>query len=372
MLRMGFIEDIEWILGQAPEGIQKALFSATMPEEIRRIAETLSSRSGQRPDRPADSDGAHGRPAVRAGARGRQARSAGADPRARGDAGRRRARLHADEDGRGGTGRAAKRPRLCGRGAARRPEPGAARERHPPAAQRAARPGDRHGRGGPRAGRRAHRPRGQLPHALRSRMVRPPHRPDRPGRSGGPGRAVRDPARAAPAAGHRAFHRPEDQAEQAAHPCRRRRAPGRAVQAADRGQPGGRGPGAVPDAGGAGGRGDGARHGRSRGRGGAARPRRQAAHAGSAGAAGRPCAGRRRHGAAGDRRGPRAGRACRRHRRRDRQRGRHSRQGDRRDRHLRPVHVRRSAPGVPRAGAGRDGRHHDPSHAGQCAARGGP
>jgi ATP-dependent RNA helicase DeaD len=39
MLRMGFIEDIEWILGQAPEGAQKALFSATMPEEIRRIAD---------------------------------------------------------------------------------------------------------------------------------------------------------------------------------------------------------------------------------------------------------------------------------------------------------------------------------------------
>lgn len=39
MLRMGFVEDIEWILGQAPEGVQKALFSATMPEEIRRIAD---------------------------------------------------------------------------------------------------------------------------------------------------------------------------------------------------------------------------------------------------------------------------------------------------------------------------------------------
>ncbi len=39
MLRMGFVDDIEWILAQAPEGIQKALFSATMPEEIRRIAD---------------------------------------------------------------------------------------------------------------------------------------------------------------------------------------------------------------------------------------------------------------------------------------------------------------------------------------------
>ncbi|MBE0617928.1 MAG: DEAD/DEAH box helicase [Proteobacteria bacterium] len=38
MLRMGFLEDVEWILSQAPEGRQTALFSATMPAEIRRIA----------------------------------------------------------------------------------------------------------------------------------------------------------------------------------------------------------------------------------------------------------------------------------------------------------------------------------------------
>lgn len=39
MLRMGFIEDVEWILGQAPEGLQKALFSATIPAEVRRVAD---------------------------------------------------------------------------------------------------------------------------------------------------------------------------------------------------------------------------------------------------------------------------------------------------------------------------------------------
>ena len=38
MLRMGFIDDVEWILEQTPEGRQIALFSATMPEQIRRIA----------------------------------------------------------------------------------------------------------------------------------------------------------------------------------------------------------------------------------------------------------------------------------------------------------------------------------------------
>ncbi len=38
MLRMGFIDDVEWILEQTPPGRQIALFSATMPSAIRRIA----------------------------------------------------------------------------------------------------------------------------------------------------------------------------------------------------------------------------------------------------------------------------------------------------------------------------------------------
>ena len=37
MLRMGFIDDVEWILEQTPAQRQTALFSATMPEPIRRI-----------------------------------------------------------------------------------------------------------------------------------------------------------------------------------------------------------------------------------------------------------------------------------------------------------------------------------------------
>jgi len=40
MLKMGFLEDVEWILEQAPEKRQIALFSATMPDSIRRIAAT--------------------------------------------------------------------------------------------------------------------------------------------------------------------------------------------------------------------------------------------------------------------------------------------------------------------------------------------
>ena len=38
MLRMGFIDDVEWILEQTPSNRQIALFSATMPQQIRRIA----------------------------------------------------------------------------------------------------------------------------------------------------------------------------------------------------------------------------------------------------------------------------------------------------------------------------------------------
>jgi len=38
MLRMGFIDDVEWVLEQTPDKRQIALFSATMPQQIRRIA----------------------------------------------------------------------------------------------------------------------------------------------------------------------------------------------------------------------------------------------------------------------------------------------------------------------------------------------
>lgn len=39
MLRMGFIDDVEWILEQCPAQRQTALFSATMPKQIRHITE---------------------------------------------------------------------------------------------------------------------------------------------------------------------------------------------------------------------------------------------------------------------------------------------------------------------------------------------
>ncbi len=39
MLKMGFQEDVEWILSHTPDTRQTALFSATMPREVKRIAE---------------------------------------------------------------------------------------------------------------------------------------------------------------------------------------------------------------------------------------------------------------------------------------------------------------------------------------------
>ncbi len=38
MLKMGFIDDVDWILGQVPQPRQVALFSATMPNEVRKVA----------------------------------------------------------------------------------------------------------------------------------------------------------------------------------------------------------------------------------------------------------------------------------------------------------------------------------------------
>ena len=38
MLRMGFIDDVKWILEQTPASRRMALFSATMPKEVKRIA----------------------------------------------------------------------------------------------------------------------------------------------------------------------------------------------------------------------------------------------------------------------------------------------------------------------------------------------
>jgi ATP-dependent RNA helicase DeaD len=47
MLRMGFLEDVEWVLEQLPSSRQVVLFSATMPAEIRRISRKYLSEPAE-------------------------------------------------------------------------------------------------------------------------------------------------------------------------------------------------------------------------------------------------------------------------------------------------------------------------------------
>lgn len=47
MLRMGFIDDVEWVLSQTPPTRQIALFSATMPREIAKVANTYLNDPAQ-------------------------------------------------------------------------------------------------------------------------------------------------------------------------------------------------------------------------------------------------------------------------------------------------------------------------------------
>lgn len=47
MLRMGFIDDVEWVLSQIPKKRQISLFSATMPREIAKVANTYLNKPEQ-------------------------------------------------------------------------------------------------------------------------------------------------------------------------------------------------------------------------------------------------------------------------------------------------------------------------------------
>jgi ATP-dependent RNA helicase DeaD len=56
MLRMGFIDDVEWVLEQLPEQRQVVLFSATMPTEIRRISQRYLRQPAEITIRPKAAD----------------------------------------------------------------------------------------------------------------------------------------------------------------------------------------------------------------------------------------------------------------------------------------------------------------------------
>ena len=157
MLRMGFIEDVEWILSQAPAGRQTALFSATLPREVRRIAERHLRNPDRDRDRAQDDDGARHRAALPPRLAAAEARRPGAHPGDRGDG--RRADLHPHQERRRRAHRAAPGARLRRRVDARRHEPGAARDRDPPFQGGAGRDRGGHRRRRPRPRRRADQPR---------------------------------------------------------------------------------------------------------------------------------------------------------------------------------------------------------------------
>ena len=74
MLDLGFLEDVEKILSLTPDGRQTALFSATMPAEIRGARRAPPLRPGHRQGQVRDADHRHGRAVLRRGQAGREER----------------------------------------------------------------------------------------------------------------------------------------------------------------------------------------------------------------------------------------------------------------------------------------------------------
>ena len=126
MLRMGFAEDVEQIFQQTPEGRQVALFSATMPSQIRRMSKQYLHDPAEIAGQVQDHHRRQHPPALPAGHGPAQARRP--DPHPRGRRVRRRHRLRPHQDGHRGPRRQAARARL----------PGCRHQRrHPAAAARA-------------------------------------------------------------------------------------------------------------------------------------------------------------------------------------------------------------------------------------------
>ncbi len=227
MLKMGFAEDVETILADTPDDKHVALFSATMPAQIRRISKKYLARPGRDHRQEQDDDGLLDHPALPDRVLPAEGRRPHAHPRGRELRGDDRLRPHQERDR--DAGREAARPRLLRDGDQRRRRAGAARAHDQPAQGRQARHPGRHRRRRPRPRRRADQPRRQLRHPHRHRVLRPPHRPHRPRRSQRRLDRLRHPARAPPAARDREGHPPAADPDAAADRRRRQRhAPDRA------------------------------------------------------------------------------------------------------------------------------------------------
>ena len=195
MLDLGFLEDVEKILSLCPGGRQTALFSATMPPEIRALADrhlyepvTVQVKAATLTIDTVEQF------YVEVGAREKNdmlARVLESEKPGPGD------RLRAHEDPLRPALPHAARPRHERQGAARRHVPGLARRRDAVVQERPAADPRRHRRRGPRARHRLGHPHRQLRRPDLARRLRAPHRAHRPRRALGPGDHVR---RAAPAA----------------------------------------------------------------------------------------------------------------------------------------------------------------------------
>ena len=184
MLDMGFIPDVERIVGLLSPMRQTLFFSATMPPEIRRLADRFLSNPKE-VTRVAAGLGRHQHrpgPGRRAGSR--QARGAARPDQEPGR--QERPRVLQPQARRGDAARLAEEARLQCRRAARRHEPAGA---HGDArALQAGRDPDPGGvrRRRPRPRHRRHEPRLQFRRAVLARGLRPSHRPHRPRRQDRP------------------------------------------------------------------------------------------------------------------------------------------------------------------------------------------
>ncbi len=241
MLKMGFAEDVETILADTPDDKQVALFSATMPPQIRRISKQVPQRRRRDHGQAEDHHVGQHDAALPDGVVPAEGRRPDPHPRGRELRGHDRLRPHQERDR--DPRREAARPRLLGRRHQRRRRAGAARAHGQPAEVGQARHPRRHRRRRPRPRRRAHQPRRQLRHPDRHRVLRAPHRPHRPRRPLRRRDQLRDAARAPPAR-PRSRRPPASRSPQMQLPSvgRRQRHPPHPLRRRDHGRPRAAGP----------------------------------------------------------------------------------------------------------------------------------
>ena len=209
MLDLGFLEDVEKILSLTPNGRQTALFSATMPPPIRKLADRYLYDPVLVKVEADDAHRRHRRAVPRRGRR--EGQGAELVERARGRAPDAGDRLRAHEDPLRSALPHAARQGHEREGAARRHVAGLARRRDARVQGRARADPRRHRRRRARA-RHLHRhARRQLRRPDLAGRLRAPHRPHRPRRALRPRDHVRRAAPAARARGDRAAHRHDDQ-----------------------------------------------------------------------------------------------------------------------------------------------------------------